>query len=408
MRLRTVIVTFVAVAFVVSACGSSKPTSRSPSSTTSRNTAPANFSGRGPYAVGVTRMHLSGGRQVEVFYPVDRKALPADATAYAYTPKEVWGPLLSAFPPGLVYTTNVPDAWVNAPASAGGPFPVAIFSHGWGSTRLFYSLHNAHLASWGFVVAAPEHVSRDLQARLLRGQTTLPPSDAVTIRDTLALMTGENVRAGSVLQGRVAIDKVAVEGHSAGGRDAALAARLPAVDTWIDLAGVPPVPNDAIAPGTSLSLRIRSGFDLAGYLAKTPPPDRPSMTIMAENDIIIPPSTDRPIYSSLPTPKRWVVLANTGHVVFQDACADIQEQGGLQALAAALHVGRSSLVIREAENGCLPKDATATKVTAVWNHLTVAQLNWVFGIDRDAAAASLEQSYLDRTFPGMIKEYLVD
>ncbi len=127
------------------------------------------------------------------------------------------------------------------------------------------------------------------------------------------------------------------------------------------------------------------------------------MMIMAENDIVIPPSTDRPIYNWLPAPKRWVVLANTGHVVFQDACADIQKQGGLQALAAALHLDRSSPEIRSAEDGCLPKDAPAAKVAAVWNHLTVAQLNWVFGIDRNVAAASLERVYLDRTFPGIIK-----
>ncbi len=68
------------------------------------------------------------------------------------------------------------------------------------------------------MVAAPEHISRDLQARLIRGQTTLPPSDVATIRDTLALLKAENARSGSMLKGRIATDKVAVEGHSAGGR----------------------------------------------------------------------------------------------------------------------------------------------------------------------------------------------
>jgi len=38
----------------------------------------------------------------------------------------------------------------------------------------------------------------------------------------------------------------------------------------------------------------------------------------------------------------------------------------------------------------------------------VAQLNWVFDIAPDVAAASLQADYLDTTFPDRINEYLVD
>jgi len=397
-------VVVVVLALVVSGCGDD--TDDAATTTTTVTAAPQDFSGRGPYAVGVTRLQLDTGAPVEVFYPVDRGAVPADATAYAYTPEEVWGSLVGLFPPGVLTPTEVPDAWVDAPASPSGPFPLVIFSHGWGSERLLYSFHNAHLASWGFLVAAPEHLSRDLVARLNDGQTTLPPNDVAVIADTVDLLAAENTQPDGALQGRVDTDQVAVEGHSSGGRDAALAAALPEVDTWIALAGVPPVPDDAAAPSTTFALR--EDFDLAGYLATVTPADKPSMLIVAENDIDVPPSFGPPVYDWLAPPKRYVELADTGHFFVYDACALIQEQGGLQATADALGLDRSSPEIRGAENGCLPEDAPAADVAAVWNHLTVAQLDWVFDIDPDMAAASLQADYLDTTFPGRINEYLVD
>jgi pimeloyl-ACP methyl ester carboxylesterase len=343
---------------------------------------------------------------VEVFYPVDRAAVPADATGYAYTPEEVWGPLVGLFPPGVVTTTAVPDAWMDAPASPAGPFPVVVFSHGWGAMRFSYTFHYAHLASWGFVVAGPEHLSRDLQARLTGNQSKLPPSDVATISATLDLLGSENSRRGGALEARIATDEVAVVGHSAGGRDAALAAALEEVDTWIALAGVPPVPDDAVVPSEAIALR--PDFDLERYLRDHPSPAKPSMQIVAQNDTGVPPSLGRAAYHALPPPKRFVELADTGHIIFYDACASIQEQGGLQAVADALGLDRASPQIRLAEDGCLPGDAPVAPLAAVWNHLAVAQLDWVFDIDGDVAAASLEGDYLRATFPGTIKEYLVE
>ena len=356
----------------------------------------------------MTRLQLDTGAPVEVFYPVDRGAVPADATAYAYTPEEVWGSLVGLFPPGFLTPVEVPDAWVEAPASTATPFPLVVFSHGWGTTRHDHSFHNAHLASWGFVVAAPQHPSRDLQARLAASpEDSLPPSDVATIADTIGLLQAENARSGGPLEGRITADDVAVEGHSSGGRDAALAAYGEQVDTWISLAGVPPVPDNAIAPG--LPFTTRAGFDQAAYFAATAPPEKPSMLIVASDDIVIPPTTARPVYEWLPAPKRFVVLADTGHVVFENACAGIQQQPDLMQTAAdALGLDRASPEMRLAEDGCLPENAPAGDVAAVWNHLAVAQLNRVFDIDGEVAAASLQADYLSTTFPDRIAEYLVE
>ena len=402
---RVVIAAAAAMTLAIAACGGAS-TSTTPSDTNESGAAPQNYSGRGPYAVGVTRRALASGAPVEVFYPVDRSAIPAGATGYAYTADEVWGPLAGLFPPELSTPTKVPDAWVNAPASASGPFPVVVFSHGWGSERFFYSFHNAQLASWGYVVAAPEHTSRDLLSRLSGTQTKVPPSDLATITGTLDLLRAENTTSSVELTGRIATDQVAVEGHSARGRDATLAAGLPEVDTWISLAGLPPILDEALVPGDTIALQ--PGFDLDAYLGAIPPPDKPSMLLVAENDTGVPPTLDRSVYDWLRPPKRFVEIADTGHIMFYDSCATQQAQGGLQATADALGLDRSAPQIQLAENGCLPGDAPAAEVAAVWNHLTVSQLNWVFDIDGSVAASSLEPAYLEATFPGRIQEYLVD
>jgi hypothetical protein len=42
------------------------------------------------------------------------------------------------------------------------------------------------------------------------------------------------------------------------------------------------------------------------------------------------------------------------------------------------------------------------------DHLTVAQINEVFGIDPDVATASLAPAFLEETFPGLLQEMVSD
>jgi dienelactone hydrolase len=334
---------------------------------------------------------------VEVLYPADATRLPEDPAPYRYTPEEVWGELLAALPAGVVQAVEVPDVWFDIPAGT-GPFPLVVFSHGWSLMRFSYTYHAAHLASWGYVVALPEHPTRDLHAQLTGTDST--ESDVRTILDTVALVEAESSRAGSVLEGSVTGDQVAVEGHSAGGRDAALAAYDSTVDAWVGAAPVVPIRDDATGG------RDPAELDLTAYLGSTAPPDKPSMIVVADGDIVIPRGEPRTVYDWLPPPKRYVVLADTGHTIFINDCRGIQERGGA-AIADALGLEPSSPERRLLENGCLPDDAPVEDVWATWDHLTVAHLNLVFGIEPDTAAASLERSYLDEAFPGRIAEYLV-
>ena len=103
------------------------------SSTTTRPAAsPQDFSARGPYAVGATRLQLDADRPVEVFYPADRETVPPDASGYQYTREDTFGTLAAIVPPDVFPTLEIPDAWLDVPASTDGEFPMVVVSHGFG------------------------------------------------------------------------------------------------------------------------------------------------------------------------------------------------------------------------------------------------------------------------------------
>lgn len=116
-----------------------------------------------------------------------------------------------------------------------------------------------------------------------------------------------------------------------------------------------------------------------------------------------------PLYDWLPAPRRLAVIENSGHGVFVDVCLPIQAEGGLTEAVRRLGFDPENLsIVRLGEDGCLAEDTPADDVFPIVDHLTVAQLRWVFAIDEAQAAASLDSSYLDARFPGLLEEYRVD
>src|SRR5262245_26256347 len=72
---------------------------------------------------------------------------------------EVWYPAIPAEGAQPEVTLGIPSAAVRgAPGDArGGPFPLVAFSHGRGGIRVQSVYFTVHLASWGYVVVAPDH-----------------------------------------------------------------------------------------------------------------------------------------------------------------------------------------------------------------------------------------------------------
>ena len=96
---------------------------------------------------------------------------------------------------------------------------------------------------------------------------------------------------------------------------------------------------------------------------------------------------------------------NGEHNAFTDLCPPIREQGGLMQYAAQLPASFSG-VLRLGEDGCTPASLDPQKGYAYINHLTVAQLRWVFGLD--TSEASLAPSFLQASFPDAFGLYKTD
>lgn len=408
---RTLTALFAAV-ILLAACTSTDPTGdgaegepgdseAADAGTTSEAVEPENFAADGPFTVGVTELDL-GGTPVVVFYPADPSAT-AEAAIYQYSGAEIFGEEIAALLPGaFAEPVVIDDAFVDVPASPEGPFPIVLFSHGYGSYYKFTSLHNAHLASWGFVVASVDHPTRSIEGLFSGGGEYDGQSDIDELLAAIDLLESQNTQEGSLLEGAVDTEQVATEGHSAGGRAAGVAAYDPRVDTWIGQAPSAPVESSAYQEAGGAE-----EFDLAAYMAEAEPPDKPSMIIAADDDIAIPLEEVEMVYQWLPAPKRLAVMENAGHNAFTDICEKIQEEGGLTQ--AVEQLGLEGLGFDEllelGEDGCLEENGPVEAGWELIDHLTVAQLRWVFGIGKEVAAASLEADYLDETFPGLLQDY---
>ncbi len=436
MHRRLVLALVLALALVGAACSDSDtaeneaaPTTEAGATSTSIATTttvapvpeaePADFSGRGPYAVGQVDLQLDPDHLVAVFYPVDADAVPADAEPYSYRGEDILDPAISAILPGSLSGEVAPaDTWVGLPASGDGPFPTVLHSHGFSGNLRFANQHNAAVASWGYVVAAVDHPERGLRSIL---DSFLAPdgeddeeSDAFLDSDqliaTLDLLDEADEAADSPLAGVVDTERVATEGHSAGGSASGTAAYDERVDLWIGQAPGTPLPPgadlDAFTEEVDEDGETRSRLDVDALFDANEPPDVPSLIIAAEGDTVIELDRVERTYEWLGSPKRMVVIADSGHAVFVDPCVPIREEGGLGVFIEGLGLDPTAVPLVElGENGCLPTDTDPELIWALIDHVTVAQLNEVFEIDTEVATASLDPAYLEDTFPGLLGEY---
>ncbi|MFA9563591.1 MAG: alpha/beta hydrolase family protein [Acidimicrobiales bacterium] len=378
----------------------------------------ADFSGRGPYSVGQVDLQLDADHVVAVFYPVDPDAVTPDAEAYSYSGVDILDPAISAILPGSLSGEVSPaDTWVGLPASDDGPFPTVLHSHGFSGNARFGNQHNAAVASWGYVVAAVDHPERGLRSILdgfLAGdasETERPDEflDSDQLIAALDLLADSNEAAESPLLGVVDTDRVAAEGHSAGGSASGTAAYDERVAVWIGQAPGTPLPPDAdldaFAEQVEEDGETRSRLDVAALLEASQPPEVPSMIIAAAGDTVVELERVEQTYAWLNSPKRLAVIADSGHAVFVDPCVPIREEGGLGVFMEGLGLDPDTVPLVElGENGCLPSDTDPELVWGLIDHLTVAQLNEVFEIDTEVATASLDPDYLDVTFPGLLRE----
>ncbi|MBX3285124.1 MAG: dienelactone hydrolase family protein [Actinobacteria bacterium] len=358
---------------------SSPSTTAAATSTTEAADARPAYEGRGPHPVGSEQIALADGRRVVVWYPAADAA--ADQPKETFDIASLLSPDLQAqIAPELRPQYEI-DAHPGADPATDGPFPVVLFSHGYAGFPEQSADLTSHLASWGFVVVAPDHVERSLSGLLgTASQGVAPMDDPAVLSASLDAATADAERDGSPLADLLDLDRVAVVGHSAGARAAYLTASS----------------DDRIDAFVSYSVGLSQGPDDAATEAP-PVPEVPGMVMLGEADGIIPADTSRAVYEGMDTPKYLVEIADAGHLVFSDICLIGRDQGGLVALVKEAGLDLPDQLLRLASDGCEDDALLPSKAFPAIDHFSVAFLRSALGIDEEPVGLDAETAAMFTT-----------
>jgi len=357
--------TLTGAALVASACGASvSDPAPSPSTwavtttiaTTTTEPAPiapslTDLAEPGPFGVGV-RTIVDESVTVEVWYPTEQGSATESYDLRDFTP-EIIRNLLAADADSVFTYAATREAPV-----AGDALGLVLFSHGFAGMRLQSTTITTHLASHGFVVAAPDHPSRDLFNVL--GASATGDRDAPLAE----LLAARALVLDDPQLGPVAGENFAAIGHSAGG-------------------------------GTVLSLAGRGEPGLLGYISlaagasDAAMPNVPSLFIAGSLDRIAAPEAAETAHSSAPPPSTLWVIDGAGHNAFDDFCL-VGSGTGIIGVAVASGLGplldAQPQLRALGEDGCLPPALEVALTAPVINAAITAQvLSWV-----DRPAPSLD------------------
>lgn len=331
----------VAGLVLLAGCSSNSPAASSPQ-----------YQRRGPDVVGVTTLDLGsagpefGERLATVYYPADPSTV-AGHSRFSYNeastlPKSVQGIL-----PAKFNTTTTVDAYADVSGSKAGPYPIVLFSHGYGGERLYYSTLLTGIASWGYVVVSADYLERGLAAQVLGTTTTPTPAlDSSIMMTSLAAVEQASSDPSTVLHGTADPSRVAAVGHSAGGQTAFDALDSPKVDTAIGWAPEGPAGS---------------------------PSHKPVMIIRATGDSVIPTAQIDREYKAFPGPRALVQVGGEGHNTYTDICVGIRSGGGLIGYAVANHLIKPQLA-ELGINGCQKSDPAPQRFWPIVQYYTVFQL----------------------------------
>ena len=344
---------------VAAGCSSSKPAA----TTTTRPVPPdpAPYAKKGSFAVGYTTLRLAGGRRVVVWYPAD-PATTAGHTQETIDLASLLTPALQAKVPAADRVKYRADAFEDAPAaSTPGRYPLVVFSHGFsGYPEQSVSL-TSHLASWGFVVAAPDHVERSLDGLLGTAAAGVPKSTDVAVLQATVDLAVKASNGSGVLHGLVDPSRVVAAGHSAGaGAAYEFAAADARVKAWISY---------------SVALGGRAGGTAPAAPAK------PGMVMLGTTDGVIPRSASEHVYAGMRPPKYLVEIARAGHLVFSDICLIGRSKGGVIGIVKAIKLPIPPELLKLGSDGCTSDHPRAETAFPAIDQLSVAFFRSALGID---------------------------
>jgi len=382
---RALAATAVVLTLVAGACSSgdsgsegtkdTKAPSGATTTTAAEGKADPAYAELGPNQVGSRTIALDDGRRVVVWYPAAGSA--ADTPTETFDIASLLSPELQAKIEADLRPQYEIDAHVGADPATDGPYPVVLFSHGYAGFPEQSADLVTHLASWGFVVIAPDHVERSLSGLLgTAAQGVEKREDPEVLSASLDAAIADATSEDSQLHELMDLDKVAVAGHSAGASAAYLTASSEdRVKAFI-----------AYSVGTG-----RPGED--GKAAERPVPDVPGMVMLGTADGIIEPEQSVEVYDGMQPPKYLVEIEGAGHLVFSDICLIGRDQGGLVQLTKDAGLDLGDDLLRLASDGCEPDKTDPADAFAAIDHFSVAFLRYELGIDPEPVG--LDQATAD-------------
>jgi predicted dienelactone hydrolase len=361
----------------------------------------------GGFAVGVTTFAWRDAARerdltVELWYPARR---PHTSDAVATYDVELFGAVLARVPAPLGAVRDAP------PLRTGGPYPTVVFSHGFGAVRFQSVFLTEHLASHGYVVAAPDHTGNTMfdlvaggidDAAAARSSVDRPRDVSFVIDELLRLSGGGD----PLLGGLVDAAAIGVAGHSFGGYTTLATsgavidvARLRAecmqdAGTERDCLALPlyPEATDTLSFGDA---RVRAAVPLAPGGMTTFRADGiariavPALVAGGTLDRTTPAAEEAiPIYDALTSMKYYLEIENAGHLGFSDVCT-LVDQIGREAVESA-----AGDLVRD---GCSPDNLAAPVVHGIVN--TFVQAFFDRHLRGDATAASYLTEAHARTIP---------
>jgi predicted dienelactone hydrolase len=300
----------------------------------------------GPYWVGTREF---------VVEPDSDRPLPLTAWYPALNPEGVAEEIEYHDVPGDT-SPILGHALLNAPADpSGGPYPLVIYSHGSWDNRFGSDYYTEHLASYGFVVLAPDHTGNTTvnAGQSQHRHNIYRPQDVIRVIDFAVTLTS----SGEALDGMIDTDTVAVTGWSFGAWTSLAAAgaqmNLKAYETWCAenpqsdpfqmgvctsytdheeelaaLAGLDAVPEGLWPPIADARVKavipLAPGGTAAFGADGLAPVKIPVMIMVGAGDQLVPPEYHAYLgYNWLQTDeKALVAFAGANHLLFGLACKD--------------------------------------------------------------------------------------